>query len=101
MPFTRCFIPTGSIIAKKGKAKVLRDETIELSYHPEDDNGKKLTNQQKTLRLRRLCYQDEKNRYFEFLTNNFDIEAEEVAFLHKRRWGIELLFKKNETELSA
>ncbi|MDT8309725.1 MAG: transposase [Bacteroidales bacterium] len=32
---------------KKGKAKVLRDETIELSYYPEDDNGKKLTNQKK------------------------------------------------------
>ena len=31
---------------------MLRDETIELSYHPEYDNGKKLTNQQKTLRLR-------------------------------------------------
>lgn len=79
---------------KKGKAKVLRDETIELSYHPEDDHGKKLTNHKKTLRLRRVCYQDEKNRYFEFLTNNFDVEAEEVAFLYKRRWGIELLFKK-------
>ena len=27
-------------------------------------------------------------------SNNFDIEAEEVAFLYKKRWGIELLFKK-------
>lgn len=79
---------------KKGKAKVLRDETIELSYYPEDDNSKKLTNQKKSIRLRKACYQDEKNRYFEFLTNNFDIEAEEVAFLYKKRWGIELLFKK-------
>ena len=45
-------------------------------------------------RLRKVCYQDEKNRYYEFLTNNFDIEAEEVAFLYKKRWGIEILFKK-------
>ncbi|MEN8230806.1 MAG: transposase [Bacteroidota bacterium] len=37
---------------------------------------------------------DEKNRYYEFLTNSFDIAAEEVAFLYKKRWGIELLFKK-------
>ena len=29
-----------------------------------------------------------------FITNNFDIEAEEVAFLYKKRWTIELLFKK-------
>ncbi|MDT8309724.1 MAG: transposase, partial [Bacteroidales bacterium] len=48
----------------------------------------------KSIRLRKVCYQDEKNRYFEFLANNFDIEAEEVAFLYKKRWGIELLFKK-------
>ncbi len=48
----------------------------------------------KKLRLRKVCYQDEKNRYYEFLTNNFEITAEEVAFLYKKRWGIELLFKK-------
>jgi len=79
---------------KKGQARVLRDETIELNYHPEDGNGKKLIGVSKTLRLRKVCYQDEKNRYYEFLTNTFDIEAEEVAFLYKKRWGIEILFKK-------
>lgn len=73
---------------------MLRDETIELSYYPEDDSGKKRFDQQRTLRLRKVCYQDEKDRYYEFLTNNFDIEAEEVAFLYKKRWGIEILFKK-------
>lgn len=26
---------------KKGQAKVLQDETIELTYHPEDENGKR------------------------------------------------------------
>ena len=41
-----------------------------------------------------MAYQDDRNRYFEFLTNNFEISAEEVAFLYKKRWGIELLFKK-------
>ena len=43
----------------------------------------------------RECHpEDEQNRYYEFLTNNFEITAEEVAFLYKKRWGIELLFKK-------
>ncbi len=79
---------------KKGQAKVLRDEIIELEYNPEDENGKRQTKFKKKLRLRKVCYQDEKNRYYEFLTNNFEITAEEIAFLYKKRWGIELLFKK-------
>lgn len=79
---------------KKGVAKVLSDEIIELEYNPEDADGKKQTKITKTIQLRKVCYQDEKNRYYEFLTNNFDIPAEEVAFLYKKRWGIELLFKK-------
>lgn len=80
--------------SKKGKAKVLRDEIIRPTYHPEDENGKRKMKVFKKIRLRKVCYQDEKNRYFEFLTNNFEISAEEVAFLYKKRWGIELLFKK-------
>ena len=79
---------------KKGEAKVLGDEMIELEYHPEDETGKKQTKITKKLRLRKVCYQDEQNRYYEFLTNNFEITAEEVAFLYKKRWGIEILFKK-------
>jgi hypothetical protein len=79
---------------KKEQAKVLSDEIIELEYNPEDENGKKNLKMTKALRLRRVRYQDDQNRYYEFLTNNFDIEAEEVAFLYKKRWGIELLFKK-------
>jgi Transposase DDE domain/Domain of unknown function (DUF4372) len=79
---------------KKGQAKVLSDETIELEYNPEDSSGKKQMKVTKTIRLRKVCYQDEKNRYYEFLTNNFEISAEEVAFLYKKRWGIEIMFKK-------
>jgi len=79
---------------KKGQAKVLCDEIIELGYYPEDENGKRQMKTTRQLRLRKVCYQDEQNRYYEFLTNSFDITAEEVAFLYKKRWGIELLFKK-------
>lgn len=79
---------------KKGQAKVLSDEIIELEYNPEDENGKKQTKVTKKIQLRKVCYQDEKNRYYEFLTNNFEISAEEVAFLYKKRWGIEIMFKK-------
>ena len=79
---------------KKGVAKVLREEIIELEYVPEDESGKRQKGRREKVRLRRVCYQDEQNRYFVFLTNNMEITAEEVAFLYKKRWGIELLFKK-------
>jgi len=46
------------------------------------------------MRLRKVSYQDEQNRYYDFLTNNFDIEAEDVAFLYKKRWVIIALKKE-------
>ena len=76
------------------KAMVLREEIIEIEYCPEDENGKKQTKQKKKIRLKKVCYQDEQNRYFEFIPNSMESTAEEVAFLYKKRWGIELLFKK-------
>jgi hypothetical protein len=76
---------------KKGQAKVLSDEIIELEYHPEGEDGKKDMKTKLRIKLRKVSYQDEQNRYYDFLTNNFDIEAEDVAFLYKKRWGIEIL----------
>lgn len=79
---------------EKGKAMVLREDTIEVEYCPEDENGKKQAKGKQALRLKKVCYQDDQDRYFEFITNSMDSTAEEVAFLYKKRWGIELLFKK-------
>ena len=46
------------------------------------------------LKLRRIKYYDQDNdRYFVFLTNDFNIEAEAVAQLYKYRWQIELFFR--------
>ena len=78
----------------KGKAMVLKEEIIELEYFPEDKNGKRQTKRKEKLQLKKVCYQDEKNRYYEFLSNSQESTAEEIAFLYKKRWGIEILFKK-------
>lgn len=65
---------------------VLSEEHIHLAY--------KVDKQEKTLCLRKVTYRDDKGRVYEFITNNFEISREEVAFLYKLRWNIELLFKK-------
>jgi hypothetical protein len=45
-------------------------------------------------RLRRIVYYDEEqDKTLIFLTNNFELEAKEIAMLYKHRWFIELFFK--------
>jgi hypothetical protein len=70
----------------KGKAMVYREEIIEIIYTEYKEKKKMI--------LKRVCYRDEKNRHYVFICNNLDIEASEIALIYKKRWGIELLFKK-------
>jgi len=45
-------------------------------------------------KLRRIKYHDqEKDKYYTYLTNNFDLKAIDIAELYKQRWKIELFFK--------
>lgn len=71
---------------EKDKAGVSKEEIITVTYK----EGK----EEKQLKLRRIHYRDEKNREYVFICNNFIITAEEIALIYKKRWGIELLFKK-------
>jgi len=71
---------------EKDKPGVIKEEIILLTYK----EGK----QEKKLRLRRIQYRDEKNRHYIFICNNLEITNEEIALIYKKRWGIELLFKK-------
>jgi hypothetical protein len=50
------------------------------------------------LKTRLVTFVDkEKERTFEFLTNNFSLAPEHIADLYKKRWQIEVLFKRIKT----
>lgn len=67
--------------------EILRDAKIKLKYK---EDGK-----EKEVELRLVSYFDvEKSRCFYFLTNLFDLKPQEIADLYKKRWAVELLFKK-------
>ena len=45
-------------------------------------------------KIRRIKFYDEETRRtFVFLTNNFDLSANQIAYLYKNRWQVELFFK--------
>jgi hypothetical protein len=73
--------------AKTDKAKgILCDQTIRIAgFYPEKKYPEK---------IRRIKFFDEEqNRVFVFITNNFSLEAADIAMLYKYRWKVELFFK--------
>ncbi len=68
--------------------QILKDSRIALKYKGEN-------NEEKQVELRLVSfYHSQKNKVYYFLTNLFDETAEKIALLYKKRWQIELLFKK-------
>lgn len=67
---------------------ILKEEIITQIY--KDESGI-----EQNLRLRRIAWGDQDNqKCFEFITNNFLLDATTIAQLYKYRWKIELFFKK-------
>jgi len=76
------------ILDKDTPDAVLKDEDIEQVY--KDESGKK-----QIMKLRRIAWWDQQEeRVYEFITNNFELEAADVANIYQYRWQIELFFKK-------
>jgi len=65
---------------------ILCDDIVEFDTQSAD---KKYGN-----KIRRVIYySSELNKTFVYLTNNFEIPADKVALLYKKRWEVELFFK--------
>ena len=85
---------------EKNKFGVYKVEHIHLQYKEtvettvEGKKKNKKVKKLKTLCLRLVWYKDEQGRNYKFITNNWEITAEEVALLYKCRWSIETTFKK-------
>ena len=74
-------------IPNKTDSGIQKDEEIFLTY--------KENNEEKKLRVRRITYYDkERDKTLIFITNNFEMKAENIALIYKKRWQIETLFKQ-------
>lgn len=77
-----------TILTKDTPDAVLKEEIIHQTYT--DENGR-----EQILELRRIAWWDAKGkRVYEFITNNFVLDAVTIAEIYRYRWRIELFFKK-------
>lgn len=80
-------VSSSPIPEKSRELGVLNDQTIVLGTRT---HAKKIK-----LKARMVTFFDkQKERTFEFLTNNFELPAIQIADLYKKRWQIEVLFKR-------
>jgi hypothetical protein len=74
-----------TVSQQEQKEGVFRIQTVELGH----------SNQKEKVKCRLIyLYDQDKNRVFKFITNDFKYKTSEIAEMYKQRWQIELLFKR-------
>jgi len=94
-------INSNFVIRQRGKLKYeivqgeeLLEETDNILFDQVIRLTGPLTKQKYPGKLRRIgFYSSEHKRTFIYLSNNFEIDASQIALLYKNRWQVELFFK--------
>lgn len=77
-----------TVSARESKAGILGDDLVKLGRPSNEGSTKRII-------VRRIKYDDKiSGRVFTFITNNKTFKATTIAGIYKRRWQIELLFKR-------
>lgn len=71
---------------RKNPKGVIKVQLITMGYK---QNG-----EEKRLKLRRITFKADDGREYVFITNEFNLPADQIAAIYKSRWMIELLFKQ-------
>lgn len=71
---------------KKNPKGIIKEQYITVGFK---ENGV-----EQRLKLRRIVFRAEDGKEYVFISNNFMLEATEIATIYKYRWMIELLFKQ-------
>jgi hypothetical protein len=72
---------------KKDAQGVLNEQYVTIGFKPQGSGEYRL-------KLRRIWYKTEDGRFYVFITNDFQLPAEEIAINYKNRWMVERLFKQ-------